>query len=133
MMIDTGRRFWPVETIKELLDGMLYTKLNVLHWHLTDYCRASFESETYPMLTSHLTGMHEGSYNHSTVKEIIEYAKERCIRVIPEVDIPGHSLGFSSLSEVGMQFCTSDNVQMYADAEVLYILLLLNRIKHIIF
>lgn len=97
---------------------MLYTKMNVLHWHLTDYCRASFESETYPILTDSLKGDHVGSYSHSTVKEILEYAKERGVRIIPEVDIPGHSLGFAALSEVGMQFCDDNKVQLFADPEV---------------
>ena len=55
-MIDTGRRFFPVPAVKMILDGMTFSKMNVLHLHASDYCRWSVESKLYPQLTNGLVG-----------------------------------------------------------------------------
>ncbi|KAK8805601.1 hypothetical protein WA158_002257, partial [Blastocystis sp. Blastoise] len=117
IMIDTGRRFSPVHTIKMVIDSMPYNKLNVLHFHLSDWARVAIESKIYPQLTSLLVGDHDGFYTQEEIKDIIEYARLRGVRVIPEIDIPGHSMGFKALAEVGMQFCDSSKKQLYGDKE----------------
>ncbi len=89
LMIDASRHFMPVDVIKRNLDGMAAVKLNVLHWHLSDDQGFRVECKTFP----NLTGMGSDGlyYTQVQIKDIIKYADDRGIRVIPEFDLPGHS------------------------------------------
>jgi hexosaminidase len=89
LMIDAGRHFMPVDMIKRTLDGMAAVKLNVLHWHLTEDQGFRVECKTYPKL--HQLGSDGLYYTQDQIRDIIAYAAERGIRVMPEFDIPGHS------------------------------------------
>ena len=117
LMIDHGRRYFPISTTENLLDVMSIVKLNVLHLHASDHCRFGVESKLYPNLTSSLTGDYGGFYTQEDVKHIIEYAADRGIRVVPEFDVPGHSKGFFPLASEGVKFCSTDNDQLYGDPE----------------
>ena len=117
LMIDAGRRFFPVATVKNLLDVMSMVKLNVLHLHASDHCRFGVESKLYPNLTSSLAGDYAGFYTQEDIRNIIEYAADRGIRVVPEFDVPGHSRGFFPLASEGVKFCSKDNDQLYGDPE----------------
>ncbi len=86
-MIDSGRRFFPVPLVENLLDTMAATKLNILHLHASDMCRFGVESKKFPSLTKSLTGIHAGFYTQDDVKLLQQYAKERGIRVVPEFDV----------------------------------------------
>lgn len=109
LMLDTGRYFMPVDFIKRLLDVMALYKLNVFHWHLTEDQGWRLEIKKYPRLTEigawrdqtlvgHLHDepkrydgvVHGGFYTQSDVREIVAYAAERQIMVVPEIDMPGH-------------------------------------------
>ena len=89
MLIDPCRHFLPVEVIKRNLDGMAAVKMNVLHLHITEDQGFRIECKTFPKL--HLMGSDGMYYTHEQIKEIIAYAADRGIRVMPEFDIPGHS------------------------------------------
>ncbi len=89
LMIDASRHFMPVEVIKRNLDGMAAVKLNVLHWHLSDDQGFRVESKVWPKL--HEIGSDGLYYTQAQIKEVIEYAAERGIRVVPEFDVPGHA------------------------------------------
>ena len=89
LLIDAGRHFEPVEVIKRNLDGMAAVKLNVLHWHLTEDQGFRIESKRYPRL--HQMGSDGLYYTQDQAREIIAYARERGIRVMPEFDMPGHA------------------------------------------
>ncbi len=89
LLIDVGRHFEPVEVIKRNLDGMAAVKLNVLHWHLTEDQGFRVESKRYPRL--HQMGSDGLFYTQEQVREVIAYARERGIRVMPEFDLPGHA------------------------------------------
>ena len=117
LLIDSGRRFYPVKTVENLLDVMSIVKLNVLHLHANDQCRFSVESKRYPTLTSSLTGDFEGSYSQDDIKHLIEYAADRGIRVVPEIDVPGHAEGFAPLVSEGLKYCPNGNDQLYDDPE----------------
>ncbi len=89
LMIDAARHFMPVEVIKRNLDGMAMVKMNVFHWHLSDDQGFRVESKIYPKLTELASdGLF---YTYEQIKEIIKYADDRGIRVIPEFDVPGHA------------------------------------------
>jgi hexosaminidase len=89
LMIDAGRHFQPVEVIKRNLDGMAAVKLNVLHWHLSEDQGFRVESKRYPRLQQ--MGSDGLYYTQEQVREVIAYARERGIRVMPEFDMPGHA------------------------------------------
>ena len=89
LMIDVGRHFIPLDILKRNLDGMAAVKLNVFHWHLSENQGFRVESKTFPKL--HELGSDGLYYTQSEVRELIAYARERGIRVVPEFDMPGHS------------------------------------------
>jgi hexosaminidase len=89
LMIDVARHFMPVEVLKRNLDGMAAVKLNVLHWHLSDDQGFRIECKTFPKL--HELGSDGDYYTQEQINEIIQYADERGIRVMPEFDLPGHA------------------------------------------
>ena len=89
LMIDTGRHFMPVEVIERNLDGMEAVKLNVFHWHISDDQGFRLESKTYPLL--YMQGSNGLYYTQQQVAEVIEYARNRGIRVVPEFDMPCHT------------------------------------------
>ena len=89
LMIDIARHYQPPEVLKRNLDAMAAVKLNVFHWHLTEDQGFRVESKKFPKL--HLMGSDGFYYTQDQVREIIAYATERGIRVIPEFDIPGHA------------------------------------------
>ncbi|MBD3374634.1 family 20 glycosylhydrolase [candidate division KSB1 bacterium] len=89
LLIDVCRHFMPMEVIKRNLDGMAAVKMNVLHWHLTEDQGFRVESRTFPKL--HQMGSDGFYYTQEQIRQIIDYADERGIRVMPEFDIPGHA------------------------------------------
>ncbi|KAJ1905293.1 Glucosamine-6-phosphate isomerase (Glucosamine-6-phosphate deaminase) (GNPDA) (GlcN6P deaminase) [Coemansia sp. IMI 209127] len=91
IMLDTSRNFYNLDSILRTLDAMAYNKLNVLHWHLTDAFSWPIESKVHPELTEKGAYSNEMRYSYEDVKKIINYAKNRAIRVMPEFDTPGHT------------------------------------------
>jgi hexosaminidase len=89
LLIDSGRHFQPVEVIKRNLDGLAAVKMNVLHWHLTEDQGFRVESKLFPRL--HQLGSNGLYYTQTQIRDIVAYAADRGIRVMPEFDIPGHS------------------------------------------
>lgn len=89
LMIDTGRHFQPLEVIKRNLDGMEAVKMNVFHWHLSEDQGFRAESKIYPLLTE--KGSNGHFYTQSEMREIVDYAHDRGIRVVPEFDMPCHT------------------------------------------
>lgn len=89
LMMDVARHFMPIEVVKRNIDGMATMKMNVFHWHLSDDQGFRVELKSFPQLTKIASdGLF---YTQAQIKDVIEYANERGIRVIPEFDIPGHS------------------------------------------
>ncbi len=87
--IDVSRHFMPLDVIRRNLDGMAAVKLNVFHWHLSDDQGFRMESKLYPKLQG--MGSDGLFYTQDEVRGIVEYARDRGIRVVPEFDIPGHA------------------------------------------
>jgi hexosaminidase len=89
LMIDVSRHFIPVDVLKRNLDGMAAVKMNVFHWHLSDDQGFRAQSKKFPKLTG--MGSDGQFYTQEDIRDIIAYAHERGIRVVPEFDMPGHS------------------------------------------
>jgi hexosaminidase len=89
LLIDAGRHFEPVDVIKRNLDAMASVKLNVFHWHLTEDQGFRVESKVFPRL--HQLGSDGQYYTQAEIRDVIDYATDRGIRVMPEFDVPGHS------------------------------------------
>jgi len=110
MHLDVGRHFFPVESVKRYLDYLAAFKMNVFHWHLTEDQGWRIEIKAYPRLTE--VGScrpetileknfdpyvgdgtpHCGFYTQDQIREVVDYARERFITVIPEIEMPGHSV-----------------------------------------
>src|SRR5215467_4257634 len=89
LLIDSSRHFTPVDVIKRNLDGMAAVKLNVFHWHLTDYQGFRVESKRFPKLQE--MGSDGLYYTQDEIRSLVSYARDRGIRIVPEFDMPGHS------------------------------------------
>ncbi|KAI8325044.1 hypothetical protein GQ54DRAFT_245631, partial [Martensiomyces pterosporus] len=91
LLLDTSRNFYHLDSILRTLDAMAYNKLNVLHWHVIDAFSWPIESKVHPELTEKGAYSTDMRYSYEDVKKIINYAKNRAIRVMPEFNIPGHA------------------------------------------
>jgi hexosaminidase len=108
MHLDVGRHFFPVEFVKKYIDFIAMYKMNTLHWHLTEDQGWRIEIKKYPKLTQvgayrngTIIGHHPGKgndnqrnggyYTQEQVKDIVKYAADRYITVIPEIEMPGHA------------------------------------------
>jgi len=89
LMLDVCRHWMPVDVIKRNLEAMAAVKLNVLHWHLSEDQGFRVESKRYPRL--HQLGSNGDYYTQDQIRDIVAYARDLGIRVIPEFDMPGHS------------------------------------------
>ncbi len=98
LLLDCCRHFFDKEVVKHYIDLLSYYKMNVLHWHLTEDQGWRIEIDRYPLLTEHGAWRTEqdgsrygGFYSKNDIREIVAYAEERNVTVIPEIELPGHS------------------------------------------
>ncbi len=108
MHLDVGRHFFGPEQIKKYIDYLAFHKFNTFHWHLTEDQGWRIEIKKYPLLTSvggfrngtiigHYPGTgndsirYGGFYTQEEVKDIVQYASDRYVTIIPEIEMPGHS------------------------------------------
>lgn len=118
MMLDCGRHFWPVEFVKKYIDIMALHNMNTFHWHLSEDQGWRIEIKQWPKLTEigsmrsrtimgHNADLDDGTpyggfYTQEEAREVVRYAAERHITVIPEIDMPGHMLAaLASYPELG--------------------------------
>lgn len=112
LLIDVGRNYQAMDFLKQQLDIMAQYKMNVFQWHLTDRPAWRIQSYVFPQLTgaqNHRPTRDPGLfYTYDEIRELFNYAKERQIQIIPEIDMPGHSdsfvtsMGFKMESKEGM-------------------------------
>ena len=89
LSLDVSRHFIPVDGIKRTIDGLAAVKLNVLHWHLSDDQGFRVESKRYPRLQR--MGSDGLYYTQAEIREVVAYARDRGVRIVPEFDVPGHA------------------------------------------
>ncbi|MEG2612829.1 MAG: beta-N-acetylhexosaminidase, partial [Alistipes sp.] len=131
-MLDAGRHFFPKEEVKQLLDMLAMHKINVFHWHLTDDQGWRIEIKKYPKLTqigsirkqtligkdpggdythSEFDGTpYGGFYTQEDIREVVAYAAQRFITVIPEIEFPGHAVG--ALASYPWLSCTGEQYEV---------------------
>jgi hexosaminidase len=125
MLLDCGRHFMPKDFVKRYISLLAYHKLNILHWHLTEDQGWRIEIKKYPKLTEigawrqvtrddeqprDALGRYGGFYTQDDIREIVEYAKFRHITVVPEIEMPGHSL--AALASYPELSCTGGPLQV---------------------
>ena len=121
MHLDVSRHFFDVAFVKKYIDYLALHKLNYFHWHLTDDHGWRIEIKKYPKLTSigawrngSIIGLypgtgndgvkHGGYYTQEQIKEVVEYAKKRYITIIPEIEMPAHSMAvLAAYAELGTE------------------------------
>jgi hexosaminidase len=126
IMLDVSRHFFSKDYVKKYIDQLARYKYNMLHWHLTDDNGWRIEIKSYPKLTSvgawrvprtGSFGSHDapkpkeaatdgGYYTQEDIKEIVQYAKDRYLQVLPEIDVPGHSM--AAIASYPELCCTKD-------------------------
>ena len=115
-LMDCCRHFFSVKTIKKYIDLLAIYKMNVLHWHLTEDQGWRIEIDKYPKLNTvgswreDSTGKYGGFYTKKEIREIVKYAKERYIEVIPEIELPGHSQ--AAIASYPFLSCESKQIQV---------------------
>lgn len=99
IMIDTGRNYITKAKVLEQVDAMALSKLNILHWHLVDSQSWPVQVNAYPQMTDDAYSGNE-VFTQDTLKEIVAYAAARGVRILPEIDMPGHSSsGWGQISQ----------------------------------
>jgi hexosaminidase len=130
MHLDVSRHFFDVAFVKKYIDYLAFHKMNIFHWHLTDDQGWRIEIKKYPELTTigsvraeTLVGHfrdtpavydktpHKGFYTQSQIKDVVQYAADRGINIIPEIDIPGHSMAM--LAAMPYLSTELDSIQWY--------------------
>ena len=90
VMIDTSRNYFDVHFLKRLIDGLSYSKMNILHWHITDTHSFPMYLEKVPELARYGAYSANEIYTSADIKEIINYARVRGVKILPEFDAPAH-------------------------------------------
>ncbi len=129
MLLDCGRYFLPMDAVKQFIDLMVMHNMNTFHWHLTDDQGWRIEIKKYPELTKigsqrketvigRNSGKYDGKpygegmfYTQDEIRDVIAYAQERFITIIPEIDLPGHQLAaITTYPELG---CTGGPYEVW--------------------
>ncbi len=120
LMIDYSRTFWNKHLTKKYIDALSYYKMNTLHMHLTDDQGWRLEITKYPKLTEvasrfdtlyHEPPEREGYYSKNDIRELVQYAAERNVELVPEIEMPGHSLAI--LAAYPELSCTGEKVSIH--------------------
>ena len=116
LMLDSCRHFWNIDFVKKFIDLMAIYKFNVFHWHLTEDQGWRIEINKYPKLAEVAAWRIEngkkygGFYTQEQVKEIVDYASERAINVLPEIEMPGHSV--AAIAAYPKLSCSGEQVEV---------------------
>ncbi|UJR18553.1 hypothetical protein I4U23_005460 [Adineta vaga] len=102
LLLDTSRHYYDTKDIYKVIDTMSWNKMNVFHWHFIDATSFPYVSKAYPQLAAKGAYSSRHQYKAEDIRDLIQYAKERGIRVIPEVEAPGHSTSWAyGIPEIG--------------------------------
>jgi hexosaminidase len=85
ILVDSSRHFEPVETLKRVIDSLTYAKFNTMHWHIVDEQSFPFDSPSFPLLSEMGAYSDYERYTVDDVAEVVEYARQRGVRVMVEI------------------------------------------------
>jgi len=112
-MIDTSRHFLTPGKIREIIDGVNYLKMNVLHWHIVDAQSFPMEVKAYPLLNKKGSfSFPFATFSQADMAAIVEYARQRGVRVILETDVPGHTASWGDGYPKAVPDCVEVDVNM---------------------
>ncbi|MDR3713222.1 MAG: alpha-N-acetylglucosaminidase TIM-barrel domain-containing protein [Puia sp.] len=141
LMLDVSRHYFPKDVVKRYIDQLARYKFNVFHWHLSDDQGWRIEIKSLPGLTQTgawrvaRTGQwwtfqppgkeekadYVGYYTQEDIREIVRYASERYVTILPEIDVPGHSLAmiaaYPGLSSTGLQYAVNPGSKFYGEVD----------------
>ncbi len=120
-MLDVARHFFSVDEVKRFIDHLAFYKMNVLHLHLSDDQGWRIEIKSWPNLTAHggkteVGGSDGGYYTQKQYSELVKYAEDQYITIIPEIDMPGHTN--AALASYGVLNCDGKASELYTGVEV---------------
>ena len=95
LLLDTSRHYYDIKDIYKVIDTMSWNKMNILHWHFIDATAFPYVSKAYPQLADKGAYSPAHQYTADNIRSLVQYAKERGVRVMPEVEAPGHSTSWS--------------------------------------
>ena len=120
LLLDCCRHFMSIDFVKRYIDLLSYHKMNILHWHLTDDQGWRIEIDKYPKLTDIGAWRKEkngtiygGFYTKEQIKEVVDYAFERGVNIVPEIELPGHSI--AALASYPEYSCTGGPFEVEND------------------
>ena len=120
LLLDCSRHFFSVETVKKYIDLLAFYKMNVLHWHLTEDQGWRIQIDKYPKLsevgawrTEKDGSRYGGFYTKYEIRDVVNYATERGVTVIPEIELPGHSQ--AAVASYPWLSCTGEQVEVAND------------------
>eukprot|EP01116_Phalansterium_solitarium_P023195 TRINITY_DN7_c0_g1_i1.p1 TRINITY_DN7_c0_g1~~TRINITY_DN7_c0_g1_i1.p1 ORF type:complete len:669 (+),score=276.66 TRINITY_DN7_c0_g1_i1:39-2009(+) len=94
LLVDTSRHFEPVQSLKDIIRSLPFSKINTVHWHLTDSQSFPFDSPSRPLLSQMGAYSSQERYSVEDVADVVEYARQHGVRMMVEVDNPGHAASF---------------------------------------
>ena len=119
VMLDCSRHFLPASEVRRIIDRMAMLRMNRLHWHLTDDQGWRIDIRAYPELTrvgawrGEGAGRYGGFYSQEEIRDVVAYARDRHVTVVPEIDIPAHST--AAIASYPWLSCTGDSVTVATD------------------
>ena len=105
LMIDSARHFLPLSLIRHAIDGLAALKMNVLHWHLIDRESFPIASQAFPQLSAAGAFSAAATYTLDELRAIVAYARQRGVRIIPEIEMPGHGSFSAGMPELATSSC----------------------------
>jgi hypothetical protein len=105
LMIDTGRHFLNLDTIKRAIEGMATLKLNVLHWHILDSSSFPVQSLKFPLLSAKGAYASQAVYSLDDLRAVVAFARSRGVRVVVEIEMPGHGSFSAGMPQLSLSSC----------------------------
>lgn len=109
ILVDTSRHFLPMHILEQTIDAMMYNKMNVLHWHIVDQDSFPLQLKSHPEIAKYATFSEHEKYTTEEVAQFVRYAMVRGVRVIPEIDTPGHAASWARAPKNSKIACTFGN------------------------